>query len=83
MFLPEEIIGHPIARSELEMDIKGECEKLGTVDRVTIFDQHPEGIVAVRYFEARLTDSNLSEKNCTLAVVVVCMVQLSACSQHS
>lgn len=49
MFHPDEIIGQPEARSDLEEDIREECGKLGPVDRINIYENNPEGIISVRY----------------------------------
>ena len=36
MFMPEEFVEDPNLRADLEADIRGECAKLGPVDKVFI-----------------------------------------------
>lgn len=48
MFHPNELTGQPQAHADLEEDIKEECGKLGPVDKITIYEKNPEGVISVR-----------------------------------
>ncbi|PON55390.1 Splicing factor-like protein [Parasponia andersonii] len=49
MFTPAEMRADEDLRSELEADIQEECAKLGPVDSVKVCENHPQGVVLVRY----------------------------------
>ncbi|EFJ36894.1 hypothetical protein SELMODRAFT_77296, partial [Selaginella moellendorffii] len=49
MFLPKEITDEPTLLSELETDVGIECSKIGTVEKVRIFERHPEGVIVVKF----------------------------------
>ncbi|XP_054823905.1 splicing factor U2AF-associated protein 2-like [Prosopis cineraria] len=49
MFTPTELRADENLRSELEEDVKGECVKLGPVDSVKICENHPQGVVLVKF----------------------------------
>ncbi|KAL4431027.1 hypothetical protein ABPG75_006283 [Micractinium tetrahymenae] len=49
MFQPEEFIENPLAKEELEADVRSECAKLGKVDKLRVFWGHPEGVVSVKF----------------------------------
>ena len=34
---------------ELEEDVASECEKLGEVEKITLFSKHPRGVIAVKF----------------------------------
>lgn len=37
-------------RNDIEMDITDECnEKFGEIDKFVIFDQHPEGVIKIKF----------------------------------
>lgn len=49
MFTLEELATDPDAAQDIEDDIRGECEKLGPVRKVFVFDGEPDGVVTVRF----------------------------------
>ncbi|XP_057962874.1 uncharacterized protein LOC131154242 isoform X2 [Malania oleifera] len=49
MFTPDEMRSDLNLRSELEMDVEGECVKLGPVDLVKVCENHPQGVVLVKF----------------------------------
>lgn len=49
MFTLEELEEDPAAMLEIKEDIREECEKLGQVTNVQLFDKEPDGVVSVRY----------------------------------
>lgn len=34
---------------ELQEDLEGECKKLGPIEKMTIFEKHPEGVVIIKF----------------------------------
>ncbi|KAK3076008.1 hypothetical protein LTR53_000185 [Teratosphaeriaceae sp. CCFEE 6253] len=53
MFTPEVLASDPFAISDITEDVREECEKLGTVANITLFDQEADGVVTVRFTDAR------------------------------
>ncbi|KAK3113711.1 hypothetical protein LTR53_008714 [Teratosphaeriaceae sp. CCFEE 6253] len=53
MFTPEVLASDPYAISDITEDVREECEKLGTVANITLFDQEADGVVTVRFTVAR------------------------------
>jgi HIV Tat-specific factor 1 len=49
MFTLQELEEDPAALEEIEEDIRDECEKLGEVTNVVLFDREEEGIVSVKF----------------------------------
>ena len=49
MFKPEEIEADPGLILDLKEDLRSECEKLGEVTNVAVFDKHPDGICSVKF----------------------------------
>jgi len=49
MFSPEEAWEDPNFFKDLREDIGAECAKLGPVDKISIFEHNPEGVVVVKY----------------------------------
>ncbi|KAL9254085.1 17S U2 SnRNP complex component HTATSF1-like protein [Drosera capensis] len=49
MFIPAEMSADPDLCKELEEDIRNECAKFGPVDSVKVYENHPNGVVSVRY----------------------------------
>ncbi|XP_043707190.1 splicing factor U2AF-associated protein 2 isoform X2 [Telopea speciosissima] len=49
MFTVAEMRSDPNLHSELEADIEEECIKLGPVDSIKVCDNHPQGVVLVRF----------------------------------
>ncbi|KAL5580101.1 hypothetical protein UlMin_012543 [Ulmus minor] len=49
MFSPAEMRADENLCSELEADVQEECAKLGPVDSVKVCENHPQGVVLVRY----------------------------------
>nr|GMC70724.1 splicing factor U2AF-associated protein 2 isoform X3 [Ipomoea batatas] len=49
MFTPAELRADENLRPELEADVKEECAKLGPVDSVKVCENHPRGVILVRF----------------------------------
>ncbi|XP_010278734.1 PREDICTED: splicing factor U2AF-associated protein 2 isoform X2 [Nelumbo nucifera] len=49
MFTPAEMRSDADLRSELEADVKEECVKLGPVDLIRVCENHPQGVVLVKF----------------------------------
>lgn len=49
LFTPAEMRADENLRSELQEDVKEECQKLGPVDSVKVCENNPQGVVLVRY----------------------------------
>lgn len=49
MFTPAEMRSDENLQSELEADVKEECEKLGPVDSIKVCENHPHGVVLARF----------------------------------
>ncbi|KAF9896325.1 hypothetical protein BX616_007678, partial [Lobosporangium transversale] len=49
MFTLQELEADPTLLLDLKEDIREECEKVGEVTNVIIYDHHPEGVVSVRF----------------------------------
>ncbi|KAG9320238.1 hypothetical protein KVV02_005859 [Mortierella alpina] len=49
MFTIQELEADPTLLLDLKEDIREECEKMGEVTNVIIYDHHPEGVVSVRF----------------------------------
>lgn len=53
MFTPAEIRSDESLRPELEEDVKEECRKLGAVESVKVCENHPQGVVLVKFKDRR------------------------------
>ncbi|KAF9933785.1 hypothetical protein BGZ65_004002 [Modicella reniformis] len=51
MFTIQELERDPSLLLDLKEEIREECEKLGEVSNVIIYDHHPDGVVSVRFKE--------------------------------
>eukprot|EP00897_Mesotaenium_endlicherianum_P000914 jgi/Mesen1/10823/ME000093S10340 len=49
MFSPDEFEQEPSLLGELEADVAEECHKLGPTERIKVYENHPEGVVLVRF----------------------------------
>lgn len=49
MFQPSELKGGDLTKEELKLDVAKECSKLGEIDRIVIYEEHPEGVVSIRF----------------------------------
>ncbi|OWM86165.1 hypothetical protein CDL15_Pgr010989 [Punica granatum] len=49
MFFPAEIRADENLKPELEADVREECMKLGPIDSVKVCENHPQGVVLVRF----------------------------------
>jgi len=49
MFTLEELEQDPAALIELKEDVREECEKIGEVTNVTLFDGEKDGVMSVRF----------------------------------
>lgn len=69
MFTLQELEDDPAALIELKEDVREECEKIGGVSNVVLFDAEPDGIMSVRFADEE--DANecvkvqLSQDNCS------------------
>lgn len=57
MFTLAELEEDPAAMLEIKEDIREECEKLGQVTNVQLYDKEPDGVVSVRYSDPRAAES--------------------------
>ncbi|KAM3703612.1 hypothetical protein ACJW31_04G110500 [Castanea mollissima] len=53
MFTPAEMRADENLRSDLEADVKEECIKLGPLDLVKVCENHPQGVVLVKFKDRR------------------------------
>ncbi|XP_077244038.1 RNA binding (RRM/RBD/RNP motifs) family protein isoform X2 [Tasmannia lanceolata] len=53
MFTPSELRSDPSLGPELEADVKEECTKLGLVESIKVCENHPQGVVLVRFKDRR------------------------------
>ncbi|XAR65845.1 hypothetical protein NMG60_11011816 [Bertholletia excelsa] len=49
MFTPAEMRSDENLHSELEIDVQEECQKVGPVESVKVCDNHPQGVVLVKF----------------------------------
>ncbi|GLC33273.1 hypothetical protein PLESTB_000352100 [Pleodorina starrii] len=49
MFAPDDFLENMLLAEELEQDVRAECTKLGTIEKVRIFKHNPQGVVTVRF----------------------------------
>ncbi|KAG0213657.1 hypothetical protein BGX28_003810 [Mortierella sp. GBA30] len=56
MFTIQELEADPTLLIDLKEDIREECEKVGEVTNVIIYDRHPEGVVSVRFKDKESAD---------------------------
>lgn len=49
MFTQQELEDDPAALLEIKEDIRDECEKLGEVTNVVLYDLEPEGVVSIKF----------------------------------
>ncbi|KAF9587664.1 hypothetical protein IFM89_004496 [Coptis chinensis] len=49
MFTPADMRSDENLLSELEEDVKSECEKLGPIESIKICENHPQGVVLVKF----------------------------------
>ncbi|CAI7777906.1 unnamed protein product, partial [Closterium sp. NIES-54] len=49
MLTRDEVVNDPSLPVELEAEVREECAKMGVVERVKVFPNHPDGVVTVRF----------------------------------
>jgi len=49
LFEPVEGVRDPNFFQELTEDVRSECAKLGTIVSLTVFENHPDGVIALKY----------------------------------
>ena len=49
MFRPEDSLSDPTFFEDLERDLLQECEKLGEIEKITVFSKNPRGIVIIKF----------------------------------
>jgi len=59
MFDARELAGNGALIGELQLDIMEECEKLGKVEKVQVFDKNPEGVVLIKFEDTKAADKCL------------------------
>eukprot|EP00727_Mastigamoeba_balamuthi_P003695 m51a1_g13322 putative rna-binding region rnp-1 domain-containing protein (116) ;mRNA; f:560-1031 len=57
MFTPAEALSDPNFVTELRSDIEAEASKCGEVQKVTIFERNPEGVVVVVFKDMQAAES--------------------------
>ncbi|KAI6785646.1 uncharacterized protein J7T54_005980 [Emericellopsis cladophorae] len=57
MFTLQELEEDPTALLDIKEDVRDECEKLGTVTNVVLFDEEEDGIVTVKFKEVEAVDA--------------------------
>jgi len=57
MFTLEELQEDPAALLEIKEDIRGECEKLGEVTNVVLYDLETDGVVSIKYKRPESADA--------------------------
>ncbi|GAA5805590.1 hypothetical protein HPULCUR_011110 [Helicostylum pulchrum] len=57
MYTQEELDADPTLLLELKDDVREECEKLGEVTNVILYDKSPGGVISVRYKEIESADA--------------------------
>lgn len=57
MFTLQELESEPEALLEIKEDIREECEKLGAVTNVQLFDKEPEGVASIRFANATAAEA--------------------------
>ncbi|KAI8990798.1 hypothetical protein BDF20DRAFT_812538 [Mycotypha africana] len=57
MYTQEELDAEPTLYLELKQDVREECEKLGEITNVILYDKSPGGIISVRYKEKESADA--------------------------
>ncbi|KAL0317547.1 UNVERIFIED_CONTAM: HIV Tat-specific factor 1 [Sesamum angustifolium] len=53
MFTPAELRAEEDLRSELEEDVRDECGKLGPLDSVKVCENHPQGVILVKFKDSK------------------------------
>lgn len=53
MFTPAEVRADESLLPELEADVREECKKLGPIDSVKVCENHPQGVVLVKFKDRR------------------------------
>ncbi|XP_042039757.1 splicing factor U2AF-associated protein 2-like [Salvia splendens] len=53
MFTPAELRADETLHTELEEDVRDECGKLGPLDAVKICENHPQGVILVKYKDSK------------------------------
>lgn len=57
MFTLQELEEDPAALLDIKEDIREECEKLGQVTNVQLFDKEPDGVASIRFANATAADA--------------------------
>ncbi|KAI7906823.1 uncharacterized protein BX663DRAFT_497709 [Cokeromyces recurvatus] len=63
MYTQEELDSDPTLLLELKEDVREECEKLGEVTNVILYDKSPGGVISVRYKEKESADACVALMN--------------------
>ncbi|WOL01296.1 hypothetical protein Cni_G10012 [Canna indica] len=53
MFTPAELRADESLQPELQQDVREECMKLGPIDSVKVCENHPQGVILVKYKDRR------------------------------
>ncbi|ORY92220.1 hypothetical protein BCR43DRAFT_497979 [Syncephalastrum racemosum] len=57
MYTQQELDEDPTLLLELKEDVRDECEKLGEVTNVILYDKSPGGVISVRFMEQKSADA--------------------------
>lgn len=60
MFTLQELEDDPSAILDIKEDIREECEKLGEITNVVLYDQEPDGVVTVRFKDPQAAQACVS-----------------------
>lgn len=63
MFDPKEFEEDAMLINEIRDDLRAECSKFGEVNKVLIFDNHPEGVTSVKFKDADDADKCVAALN--------------------
>mmetsp|Transcript_45279 Transcript_45279/g.73742 ORF Transcript_45279/g.73742 Transcript_45279/m.73742 type:complete len:511 (-) Transcript_45279:181-1713(-) len=63
LFHPSELETTPELSGELREDLEMECAKFGEVEKITIFEKHPQGVVAVKFKQSASAEDCISIMN--------------------
>ncbi|KAI5649097.1 hypothetical protein M9H77_35102 [Catharanthus roseus] len=63
MFTPAELRANENLRTELVEDVREECSKLGPVDSVKVCENHPQGVILVRFKDRKDAQTCIEKMN--------------------
>lgn len=57
MFHPHDFLRGDLTKEELKQEVEDECEKLGPVDRVIVYEENEQGVVSIRFRTEEAADA--------------------------